>query len=176
MSLRQKMNENPALGGVVAVVLFAAAVGGIWYSMSPKSVSKPTKAYFTDDDGKTLFADSVDKITPFDHGGKEAVRAYVYTCDGGKTQFVAYLEKMPPGYKPAPPVAETAPKAAPKNEAEARAMAAAAPPAAKPGAFQALVKKPGDKEWLKPGSAGYFGLVSVKCPSGSSGQLDLVVP
>jgi hypothetical protein len=56
----------------------------------------PAQAYYTIDDGQTYFADDINKVPPFEHEGREAVRAHVFTCDGGRTTFVAYLEKYTP--------------------------------------------------------------------------------
>ena len=175
MGFRQKMNQNPAAAGVIAVVLIIAAAAGIWYSMQPAVYDKPTKAYYTVDDGKSLFTDSIGKQTPFQYDGKEAVKAYVYTCDNGKSQFVAYLEKMPAGAKPIVQAEEAraAPAAAPKTEAEACAMASKRPANAVP--FTALVRKPGDKEWLMPGSPAYFSVLSPRCPDASA-KIDRVLP
>ncbi len=36
--------------------------------------------------------DDLDKVVPFDHGGKPAVRAMVFRCKNGKP-FVAYLQR-----------------------------------------------------------------------------------
>jgi hypothetical protein len=64
----------------------------MWTSGSPPAVVTPNKIYFTDDDGKTWFADDRSKLPPFDHAGKPAVVAHVYKC-GDKT-FVAFLERL----------------------------------------------------------------------------------
>lgn len=173
MSLRQMINGNPAIGAAIAVVLIAVAVGAIWYNMQPATYGPPTKAFYTIDDGKNLFVDEINKQTPFDYEGKQAVKAYVYTCDNGKTQFVAYLERLPDGAKAPAAVVETPEEApAPKNEAEARAMATKRPTL---GQFTALVRKPGEKDWVKPGDPKYFGIISVRC-SGTDQVLDKVNP
>jgi hypothetical protein len=52
--------------------------------------------WYTTDDGKTFFADDADRISPFEHNGKQAYRCYVWTCDGGKTKFVSHLERHKP--------------------------------------------------------------------------------
>lgn len=174
MSLRQMINGNPAVGAVIAVVLIAIAVGAIWYNMQPTTYGPPTKAFYTVDDGKNLFVDEVNKQTPFDYEGKQAVKAYVYTCDNGKTRFVAYLERLPEGAKVPAASAVDAPEEAPapKNEAEARAMSTRR---AAPGQFTALVRKPGDKDWVKPGDPKYFNIIAVRC-TGSDQVLDKVNP
>jgi hypothetical protein len=63
------------------------------------TVSSGTREFFSDDDGKTFFVDDRAKLPPFDHNGKPAYRARVYTCDGGKTKFVGWLERYTPEAK-----------------------------------------------------------------------------
>lgn len=175
MSVREMMNRNPAMAGTIAVVLVLAAIAAAWYSLKPDAQGAPTKAYYTIDDGQSWFADRLDRPTPFEHDGKEAVKAYVYTCDGGRSQFVAYLEKMPAGPKPAAQVKEAEPAAAPKSEAEARAMAAKQPRKPAVGQFAALVKKPGDKQWLTSADPRYFPTIAPRCPDASA-KVDRVFP
>jgi hypothetical protein len=55
-----------------------------------------TQVYFTTDEGKTLVALDAATKSPTVHDGKPAYRAHVFTCDGGKTQFVGYLSKSTP--------------------------------------------------------------------------------
>lgn len=50
-----------------------------------------TKGYFTVDDGKTVFVDELGRFAPFKTPQGIAVRAFVFSCDKGKTRFVAYL-------------------------------------------------------------------------------------
>jgi hypothetical protein len=52
------------------------------------------KSWYTIDDGKSWFADSANKVVPFEHQGKQAYRCFVWSCDGGKTQFVSHLERL----------------------------------------------------------------------------------
>jgi len=55
-----------------------------------------THVFFTTDEGKTLFPIEATTRAPFVRDNKLAVRAHVYSCDGGKTTFVAYLSKFSP--------------------------------------------------------------------------------
>jgi predicted esterase len=55
-----------------------------------------SRVFFTTDEGKTLFPIEAATRPPFVRDGKQAVRAHVYTCDRGKTSFVAYLSKFSP--------------------------------------------------------------------------------
>jgi hypothetical protein len=57
------------------------------------AATQATHFYFTTDEGKTLFIAPASSRTPFQHEGKIACRAHVFSCDGGKTNFVGYLSK-----------------------------------------------------------------------------------
>src|ERR1039458_9705554 len=73
---------------IVAIYLVQNALSG---------PAMPTaRAYFTTDDGATQFVDSMDHLAPFDHNGKPAVRVWMFSEDGGKTRFPAYLERFTP--------------------------------------------------------------------------------
>jgi hypothetical protein len=91
MGIRETLNKQPRVAAAVAAgfIGLAAAVF-IWANQGvPERV---TRAYYSDDDGKTYFDDDVDKIYPFDHGGKQAYRVYVYQC-GKEKPFVHYLAR-----------------------------------------------------------------------------------
>src|SRR5689334_21127700 len=99
MGIYATMQEYPR--GSIAVL--GAAVAGlvVWVLVSarsapPTNVEVSTGAWFSSDDGKTWFKDDQYKVPPFDHQGRPACRAYVFTCDNGKTAFVAYLERFTP--------------------------------------------------------------------------------
>lgn len=178
MGLRHKLNASPGLA-VVVVLVMAGLSAGVWYMTRSTEYAAPTKAFYTVDEGVNLFEEDVNKVTPFDHEGKQAVKAYVYTCDGGKTRFVAYLERMPEGLKQ--PEMSEAPTATVQKVAE---VTEGAPPVeqrpmagrpANAGKFVALVRKPGQKDWIKPGDPRYFPMIAVKCPD-SGGVLDRVTP
>jgi hypothetical protein len=51
------------------------------------------KAFYTIDDGRTWFVDSIYKTPPFDHEGKTAVRAMVYSYDNGRYQFCPFVQR-----------------------------------------------------------------------------------
>ena len=59
--------------------------------MKPQRVPNGDLACYSDDDGATWFVDSAYKVTPFDHEGKQAVRALVFTYAGGSKHFVVCL-------------------------------------------------------------------------------------
>jgi hypothetical protein len=89
MGIRETLNKRPRVAAAITAGCIAlAAAMFIWAN---KGVSeRVTRAYYSDDDGASFFDDDVDKIYPFDHGGKQAYRAYVYQC-GKDKPFVHYL-------------------------------------------------------------------------------------
>lgn len=99
MDIRAKLNENRALAVAATLVLVAAIAAEAIYMLQPRAgyLAKPLKPehpmFYTTDDGKTLFGGTDAMTAPFDHDGQQAVKAYVYTCDDGKTRFVQCLEK-----------------------------------------------------------------------------------
>ena len=165
MGIRETLNQNPGITtGVTAGIIVVALALVIWQaSGGGESVSSSSKIYYSDDDGKTFFADEVRKITPFDHGGKEAVRAYVYTCDGGKTKFVGYLSRYTADFRARMEKA----KGAPGGEAAMMEDAAI-------GGME--YKKPGDAKWARQMTPEAQRIFDVKCPNGSRENLEQATP
>jgi hypothetical protein len=98
MGIREQINKHPAfttgiaIGVIIVMVVFIFRVAG-----GNGTPAFPRKAFFTEDDGASWFVDDANKVPPFDHKGKQAVRAYVYKC-GDKT-FVNHMERFTPGAK-----------------------------------------------------------------------------
>lgn len=93
MGVRETLNKQPAIttGATIGIILIALIFIIVQVS-GQKHVKIPTKSYFTVDDGASYYTDDISLIPPYDHDGKQAVRADVYQCpSGGK--FVAYLER-----------------------------------------------------------------------------------
>lgn len=108
MSIRESINRHPmAVLGIAGllVVVFAIVV---WRTVfvRPSATNPPTQAYYTVDEGQTWFADDLEKEPPFLKDGKEAVRAMVYSVDGGNPQ-VLYLMKATPALQAALATAKT---------------------------------------------------------------------
>jgi len=166
MRVRPFLNRHPAATVGVVLVLVALAVASIIYQLRPVSEIGfiPRKDFYSDDDGQTWFVDDVDKITPFEHGGKPAVLVRLFTCDGGRTKFVGYLERLPDG--------------AVEKYRERLHLPSDAVPEADEVAEVAgsLVKRKGDPEWV-PSSDGlkYAQIVRVYCPD-EKGELERVRP
>lgn len=163
MGIREAINQNKKLGyGVTAALVAGAAWLGIWLNSSGFPANS-TKAFFTDDDGKTFFADNIEKVPPFDHNGKTAHQAMVYRA-GSNPPFVAYLQSFKP---------ETA-KAIAKilsepltGDANSRLNDMRADP---------LVKKPGSADWHKMSSAEGAKIATVQAPAGQTGDIKSVQP
>lgn len=152
--LRGIINRKPW----VALLVIGAAIAAMFFLTNR---SEPIQGVqYSVDDGKTFFVGEP-RATPFEHEGKEAVRAMICSCDGGKTTFVGYLMR----YKP-----------------EARAKVEAMIKSRTTGLISgAEVKRPGDKEWVSDsgpvgqrpdakaaaGTRSYQSIVDVKCPDGS---------
>ena len=146
MSLRSKLNDSPAIP--VIGVLIALGVCGyfIWSMvMGPRAGALTDwNAFYTIDDGKTVFGDTHPPSEPFQKDGKDAYLAIVFTCDNNKTTFVGYImkrEPMPVKFKGAPPDAKR---------------------------MTNFIKKPGDAEWVSETNMGKWTQIerSVKCPQG----------
>ena len=169
MPLRETMNEKPALvGGIVAGIVALAIV--LWIVLGRSGGGGdvggvPERAFFTVDDGKTWFAAETTNIPPFDHDGKQAVKAYVYAC-GGKT-FVSHLERATPEGRKI-------------MQAEVDAVRAGKPSVHKmPTGGVALneIKRPGGAAWIAQNDKAKSGaILAVKCPDGSTGDATPVTP
>jgi hypothetical protein len=175
VGIRETLNKNPAIttGGTIGIIVIA--LGFIVWQLMGESQQTTDKMYFTVDDGKTLFSDSAQKNPPFDKDGKQAVKAYVFTCDDEKTQFVAYLERLTPEAKAQ---LEKAMKEMPVPDPKAG-------PGATPANFGMLeainmegteVKKPGDAKWVKRASMDAEKVMTISCPDGKAENLAIVLP
>ena len=95
MGIREKLKEKPAVTACIAAVFLAIAVGILIWSYWPEKKADLSKAYYSDDDGKTWFAESAFLVTPFQHNGKTAVVAQVYSYDDGKKQSAHIWRSSP---------------------------------------------------------------------------------
>lgn len=168
MSVRSWLNRNGTAASIITLVVAGVAVFFAYSALSPAEYRRPSKGWYTVDEGKTLFVATLDNIAPFVQEGKEAVRARVFTCDGGKTTFVAYLEKHTEEYKAKRKAYDEAMKSFEVRLAEGKADLSQAPTSPDQMlASQTFVKRPGDAEWVRWASGDGDRLVSQKCPNGS---------
>lgn len=149
--------KNAAVVAACCVCL-AASAWVIVKSMRRNVVEQTVgqKLYFTVDDGETWFVDDSSKMPPFEHDGKEAVAVFLYSWDGGRTKQVSYLLKFEQVEREN---ASGMPTSRP----------AAGPPIGPPGA---LVKRKGDKQWVRWSQWVLSGteFVPLKGPAGTVGR------
>jgi hypothetical protein len=160
VGIRETLNKNPTYtaAGTAAIILLALlfimwqACGGI----GGGGGAAAGQAFYSIDDGKNFFVDEAGKIPPFKKDGKDAVRAHVFTCDGGKTKFVGYLESYSPQDK----------------KIMEDTIAGKRPASPYPGyTGQAMVKKPGMPQFIPlmpQTTTQYAAVVQVTCPDGKS--------
>jgi len=168
MSIREKINQKQSLaiiGAATIVILSLSFI--VWHAVwRGPTISPPvTKAFYSDDDGVTWFVDETTRLAPFDHNGKQAVRAEVFRCKAGKA-FVGYLERY-------------------SDAAKARIIAAGAPqPGSAAGGMSREpmeVKKPGQTKWVALGGSAssskeYIAVTTQSCPEGDNTYLRGVSP
>jgi hypothetical protein len=101
MMIREKLDKHTNLVSAVMILISIAAICVAWTQMRGNSAHfVPGPNYYTTDDSSpaaalaAMFKDDSTKIPPFDHNGKPAYRAYVFTADGGRTKWIAYLERL----------------------------------------------------------------------------------
>jgi hypothetical protein len=118
--------------------------------------------FYSDDDGASFFVDDVKELTPFEHEGKSAVRAYVYRC-AGEAPFVGYLQRQTDHGRQQKGVT---------NNTGSR------PTVADPAIFE--VKKPGDRHPWVPADPRHFAQVldvmNVPCPANGRESAILIHP
>jgi hypothetical protein len=159
MSIRDQTGTRPKI--IKAVGILATIVAIVLVFLELKSGARsdvpplPDQTFYTVDDGATLFKDSLYKIPPIDHNGQQAVRAHVYTADGGQHQWVQYLEKF---------------SDSDKQILESGKRGAGPLPAP-------LVKRPGSGNWVPIGSQQGQRMTVATPPSGmGTGEAVPVVP
>ncbi|HEY8665465.1 MAG TPA: hypothetical protein VIL86_02310 [Tepidisphaeraceae bacterium] len=165
MGIREKLNENPAITtGATAGIIIIALIFIIWSVKGPSVPNAPTKAYYTIDDGASYFADDIQKIAPFDHDGKQAVRCYVWKCKGGKP-FISHLEKYTDEAKKQIEEAMKQMPQGPNGKSPAGPMPMMMIESTMTGK---LVKKPGKGEWLNQVAPEAQEVTKLQCPDGGS--------
>jgi hypothetical protein len=166
VSSRQLPKTDPKLLiALAAVIVGAGAV--VWALWPDRSAAKgpvgtPGQAFFSIDDGKNYFSDSVKKLPPFQKDGKEAFRAYVFKGADGKP-FVSCLVRFTPDTKK-----------------QLEAIHAQNPE--KPNTFMINhlemdgmeVRAPGQTNWIKKSDPRSAELLNPRLPNGD--QAEMVVP
>jgi hypothetical protein len=158
VGIRETLEKKKSLSLVAAIVVLVGSIIAIIVQARSFGPPGPGDSYFSDDDGKTFFADDSKKLPPFDHGGKQAVQAHVFEC-GGK-RVVGYLSRY------------TADALATIEESK-QARAAGRLPAnvgklARVAQTGTEIKRPGETTWVTAGNNNAANKVRIfKCPDGS---------
>ena len=161
MDVRGFIRQRPSVAAAVAGVMIVGAAVAIYVQARDLGPPGPGKAFFTTDDGRTFFVDSVRRLAPFDRDGKKAYRAHVFEC-GGK-RIVGFMS----GYTP---------EALKLVEEAQRAKAEGRPPPnphqlASVATMGLMVKRPGDLAWVPQADAARATMIRVfRCPDGSTPQ------
>jgi hypothetical protein len=162
MALRDTLNKNPGITTGATIVVVLVFIAAIVYSMKGPAIPSAEadasrKFFFSDDDGVSKFADKAEKLPPFDHNGKQAVRARIFTA-GGK-EFINHLERYTPEGKKA------------EELMNSKGALRADPTNAKAIMRNGMeVKAPGAKEWTKLSDSKSLEITQPKPPGGASAE------
>jgi hypothetical protein len=138
LGLRETINQKPGLFGAVFGLVALGAIAYVLFGTGGPlgGGPPPAPAFYTTDSSSeeaalaNLFTDRGDRIAPFDHEGKEAVRAVVFRNDDVE-RGVAHLTKFTPEFR---------------QELDAMPESERAAAIARDAPSQTLVKRPGG-EW-----------------------------
>ncbi len=155
MGLRETLEKRRGVASAFGFAAIALAVFLIVIESRSSRLTKIDRAFYSDDDGQTYFVDSVDKLFPFDHNGRQAYRAYVFRCSDG-TEFVGYLARYTDSTKAR--LAEL--MAQPYNQV-AQQIADAESAGTE-------IKKPGDSRWYPQASPQAAAMLMPTCPNGGT--------
>lgn len=154
MGIRETLNKNPQITtGITAGIIGLALLVILWQIFGGSGgggASGPGKLYFTTDTGSEAaglaakFLDDPSKNPPFQKDGKDAVGIQVFSCDGGKTEKIAYFWRYSPTAKKR--MDDIAAKVA-----EAQKKGTPLPPEAMMGGIDTAEREvlmPGQTKWL----------------------------
>ena len=161
VGLRETLNNNSKITTGVTISIIVVVLGYIIYASTghgPGAAPVLNRAFYTVDDGATWFTDDINKIPPFDHDGKQAVRAHLYRCDG-KT-FVNHMERY---------TAEAHKRL--QQQASGPSSGSADAPSADAGGSE--VKSPGEEKWVSANDPAAAKIIQPKC---KDGKPELVLP
>jgi hypothetical protein len=165
MGVREELTRRPWIAVVTVAVGFTIIALNL-FSRGGTSAqpTAPSRLYFSDDDGKTFFADDAALIPPFEHNGRTASMAMVFRCSN-KQSFVGYLLRYNRDGK-------AALQALPESQRRSTDPKMIAIKQA-----SAEVKRPGDTRWLPlAGDAALGQILRPNCPDGDSGTPEPVMP
>jgi len=142
-------------GAIVVIVILLGLVGA--RHRQPKLPVIPENASYTTDDGATLFTDSLSRIPPFDHDGHPAVRAYVFR-GASRRPWVQYLWKYSDAGKE---------RLGTANSTD--------PGASAPSASDIMVKRPGERAWVRLADPSAASIMEPKDPDGGDPSAIVIV-
>lgn len=179
MSIRERLSENRGLaGGIAACFVIIILVIIVWeLSGTGASFQSVSNFYYTTNDTATeqaavdaLFTASATKIPPFDHNGKPADLAMLYT-DANGTKWVAYLQRFSPeGVKAATTAAANVKGSGWKADTQRRTAIAMST------GNQVEVKRPGPGPWVSASSKAGEQVMKITPPKGYKPPVDHVTP
>jgi hypothetical protein len=169
MGIAESLNKNKIWSIGVALVMVVVAGVLLAVELKPAKQFSQKETYFSDDDGASWYIDDINNIPPYNHNGKEGVRAIIYNYDNGSKEFCGYLMRFGPAVKR-------------RIDAAVANAAVQSPPATAAQiaygidfAQQAEVKSPGSKsDWVPMTDPRAAAVFSIHSPDGST--LDSVLP
>jgi hypothetical protein len=166
MGVREQLRDHPRVAAVVATLLVIAGGSLLYLQVAGGTVvsGPPRKLFVTVDDGKTFFVAPAEQLPPFQHEGKTALRAYVFTCGGAP--FVGYLERYSDRAK------------ALMLEGWKAQRESGAPPSMNPEMLNGIeVKRPGETTWVRHSElARAAAIMNVRCPNQQDKAAEMVLP
>lgn len=162
MGLRNAIQGKPIAGIAIAVVLLLVSGLILARTYWPQKRAKLSQTFYTDDDGATWFADSAYLVPPFDHNGKTAVFAEVFSYDNGSKKLCAYETEYTPRAKKR---LEDALAEAQKNDQPPASVSLFHDRTFMTEGMQ--VKRPGSTKWVSMADPQANSLCSVQSPDGS---------
>jgi hypothetical protein len=163
MDIRKAIQGKPVVGIAITVVLLAISGMILARQYWPEKRANLSETYFTDDDGNTWFADSAYLVPPFDHNGRTAVFAQVFSYDNGSKKYCAYESKFTDKAKER---LEAALAEAQKNNQPPSSVSLY-----RDRTFMSqeiLVKQPGSEKWIPMADPQANSVCSVHSPDGSA--------
>ena len=155
--IREKLAESKVGGIVVAIVLCLIAGALLTIELWPSQQRVDLSVnFYSDDDGKTYYTDSVYNFPPYEHNGKTAYRAFVYQSDHGK--FVGFLLRYRPDARKKLQDTYNKAKASGASNIQQQVLQAMADVR-----FNTETKLPGQNNWVPMGNA----FPRFKSPDGS---------
>ena len=159
--IRDWIRSHSVIAGAMAVIVVLAALGYTLRSAAQGPPTASTKAFYTTDEGTTVFVADMSLVPPFDHNGKPAYRVWMYSCNGGKTRFPGYLERYTAQAK--------------KRIESARASGGGGGAPLAPGEIE--LKKPGaGNPWVSRADTSEAAKITNVTAPGGAGEPEIVLP